>query len=130
MRGASLRLYGPAAGARAAGVGAVHLGEWFPRGGDLRHPLQLVPVPGELLRPRALRMDARELERAAQRPDRALRSEAPQARVRGVRVRLRLQARARRTKGGRSGLDDWARDAVAERLLSRQSLRMAGADRR
>ena len=62
MRGAAVRLYGPAAGAGAAGVGAVHLGERLSRGGDLRHSLQLVPVPGELLRSRAFRMDARELE--------------------------------------------------------------------
>ena len=66
MRRASVRLYGPAAGAGAADLGAVHLGERFPRGGDLRHSLQLVPVPGELLRSRAFRMDARELGRAHQ----------------------------------------------------------------
>ena len=32
-------------------MGAVHLGERLPRDRALRHPLQLVPVPGELLRP-------------------------------------------------------------------------------
>src|SRR5262249_60254803 len=125
MRRAPVRLYGAAAGARAAGLGAVHLGERLPRGRDLGDPLQLVSVPGELVRSGALRMDARELERAAQWRDRALFGEAPQARVRRVRLRLRLQARARRPARGRSGLDHRARDALAERLLSRQSLRLA-----
>ncbi len=62
--------------------------------------------------------------------DRALCSQASQARVRGVRLRLRLQARARRPARGRPGLDRRTRGALAERLLSRQSFRMARADRR
>src|SRR5262249_38039678 len=130
MRRAPVRLYGPAAGPRAADLGAVHLGERLPRGRDLGNSLQLVSVPGELVRSGALRVDARELERAAQRTDCALFGQAPQARVRGVRLRLRLQARARGPARGRSGLDHRPRHALAERLLPRQSLRMAGAGRR
>src|SRR5262249_60102060 len=105
MRRAPVRLYGPAACARAADLGAVQLGERLPRGRDLGNPVQLVPVPGELLRSGALRVDARELERAAQRAGCALFGQAPQARVRGVRLRLRLQARTRGSARGRSGLD-------------------------
>ena len=57
-------------------------------------------------------------------------AEASQARVRGIRVRLHLQARARGPEGRRSALDRRPRHAVAERLLSRQPFRMARADRR
>src|SRR5262249_23166996 len=84
MRGPALRLYGAAARARAAGVGAVHVGERLPRDRALGRALQLVPVPGELLRPRALRMDARQLDPAACRQDRSLCAEASQAQVRGI----------------------------------------------
>src|SRR5215218_2273700 len=128
MRRPALRLYGPAAGAGAADLGTVHLGERIPRSRNIRHSLQLVPVPGELLRPRAFRVDARKLDRADARPDRSLCGEASQARVRGVRLRLHLQAGTRGAEGGRSGLDRRPRDALAEWILSRQSFRMAGAD--
>ena len=57
-------------------------------------------------------------------------SQAPQAQVRGVRLRLHLQARARGFRRARSVLDRGAGRAVAERLLSRQSFRMARAGRR
>ena len=67
MRRAPVRLYGAAAGAGAAGLGAVHLGERLPRGRRLRHSVQLVPVPGELLRSGAFRVDARQLDRCASR---------------------------------------------------------------
>src|SRR5215471_20012318 len=67
MRGALMDLYGAAADAGTAGVGAVHVGERLSRSRALRRSLQLVPVPGELLRPRALRVDARQLEPAAER---------------------------------------------------------------
>src|SRR5262245_8841872 len=100
MRWAPVRLHGPAAATRAADLGAVHLGEWLPRGGDLGNPLQLVPVPGELVRPGPFRMDARELERAPQWAHRALRGQALEAGVRGVRLRLCVQARARRPGRG------------------------------
>ena len=72
VRRPAVGLYGAAAGARTAGVGAVHLGERLPRDRALRRAVQLVPVPGELLRPRAFRMDARQLEPAARRQDRSL----------------------------------------------------------
>ena len=45
--------------------------------------------------PGAFRMDARQLGAAAQRQKRPLCRQAPQAQVRGVRLRLHLQARAR-----------------------------------
>ena len=64
--GLLLDLYGAAARARTAGVGAVHLGERLSRSRPLRRPLQLVSVPGELVRSSALRMDARQLEPSAQ----------------------------------------------------------------
>src|SRR5262245_65670117 len=124
MRGTVVGLYGTAAGAGAAGLGAVHLGERLPRDRALGRALQLVPVSGELLRPRALRVDARQLEPAARRQDRSLFEQAPQAQVRGVRLRLRLQARARGFRRAQSALDRGARGAVAERLLPRQSLRV------
>ena len=54
-------LHGPEARARAAGVGAVQLAERFPRDRAGRRAVQLVPGPGELHRPGALRMDARQL---------------------------------------------------------------------
>ena len=96
----------------------------------LRRALQLVSVPGELLRPRALRMDARQLEPAA-RPARPVpMPQASQAQVRGVRLRLHLQARARGLRRAQSVLDRRPRRAVAERLLSRQPFRMARAGRR
>ena len=95
MRRAAVGLYGPAAGARIAGLGAVHLGERLPRGRALGRALQLVPVPGKLLRPGALRMDARELEPAARRQAGALCRQAHAAQVRGVRLRLHLQTHAR-----------------------------------
>src|SRR5439155_25970011 len=76
MRRTLMGLYGPAARARAAGVGAVHLGERLSRDRALGRAVQLVSVPGELLRPRAFRMDARQLDLAAQRQDRSLCREA------------------------------------------------------
>src|SRR5262249_53726757 len=85
MRGPVMDLYGAAADAGAAGVGAVHVGERLSRNRALRRSLQLVPVPGELLRPRALRVDARELEPAAERQGRSLCRQAPQAQVREMR---------------------------------------------
>ena len=131
MRRPAVCLYGAAAGAGAAGVGAVHLGERLPRGGALRHPLQLVPVPGELLRPRALRMDARELERCG--------STARPAPYAAKHLKLVFEEfdygfiYKRVREGQTEGDPVWTvgpRDAVAERLLSRQPFRMAGADRR
>ena len=53
-----------------------------------------------------------------------------QTEIRGVRARLRLQARARRSKRGRPLLDRRARCLVAQRFLSRQPFRMARAGRR
>ena len=108
MRRAAVGLSGPAAGARAAGLGAVHLGERLPRDRALRRALQLVPVPGELLRPRALRVDARELEPAARRQDRSLWPQAPAAQVRGVRLRLHLQAHPRGHRRAQSAIGRWA----------------------
>src|SRR5205085_10646254 len=54
-------LYGTGTHAGAADLGAIHLGERLSRGGAVRNPLQLVSVPGKLLRSRAFRVDAREL---------------------------------------------------------------------
>src|SRR3954469_19658841 len=130
MRRPPVRLYGTATGAGAADLGAVYLGERISRGGGLRDSMQLVPVPGELLRSGTLRVDARELERSPARQKRRLCRQASQARVRGIRLRLHLQARARRPARGRSSVDRWAGDAMAERLLSREPFRMARADRR
>ena len=129
MRRPAVGLYGTAAGARAPGLGAVHLGERLSRGRALRRPLQLVSVPGELLRSRALRMDARQLDPSAERQDRSLCQQASQAQVRGVRLRLHLQARARGLRRAQSVLDRGPDRAVAERLLSRQPFRMARAGR-
>src|SRR6516165_2781952 len=95
MRGPVVDLYGAAADAGPAGVGAVHVGERLSRDRALRRSLQLVPVPGELLRPRTLRVDARQLDPSPERQGRSLRRQAPQAQVRGIRLRLRLQAGAR-----------------------------------
>ena len=123
--------HGPAAGARAAGLGAVHLGERLPRDRARRRALQLVPVPGELHRPGALRMDARELERAA----RAARP-APTA-PKHLKLKFEefdhgfIYKRVREDSDERNPqLDGRARRAVAERLLSRQPLRVARAGRR
>ena len=60
-RGPAVGLHGPEARARAAGVGAVQLAERLPRDRAGRRAVQLVPGPGELHRPGALRMDARQL---------------------------------------------------------------------
>src|SRR5262249_17008169 len=89
MRGPPLDLYGAAADTGTAGVGAVHVGERLSRNRALRRSLQLVPVPRQLLRPRALRVDARELEPAAERQGRPLCRQAPQAQVRGIRLRYK-----------------------------------------
>src|SRR5438128_3352716 len=95
MRGAVVDLYGAAAGARAAGLGTVHLGKWLSRNCALRRSLQLVPVPGKLLRPCALRVDARQLEFAAQRQGGPLRLQAPHAQIRGIRLCVLLLTSAR-----------------------------------
>src|SRR4029079_9713229 len=129
MRRPAVDLYGTPAGARAPGLGAVHLGERLSRSGALRRPLQLVSVPGELLRASASRMDAAELAPSAERQDRSLCQQACQAQVRGVRLRLYLQARARGLRRAQSVLDRGPARAVAERLLSRQPFRMALAGR-
>src|SRR5947209_8862311 len=126
MRGAVVDLYGAAASARAAGLGTVHLGKWLSRNCALRRSLQLVPVPGKLLRPCALRVDARQLEFAAQRQDGPLRQQAPQAQIRGIRLWVHLQTGARGFRRAESVLDGGSARAVAERLLPRQSFRMAG----
>src|SRR5262245_7142131 len=105
MRRVAVRLYGAAAYAGASGLGAVHLGERLPRDRALRRALQLVPVPGELLRPGAFRVDARHLADAAEGPGRLSRPEAPEAQVRGVRPRLSVQAHAREPGRDRRLLD-------------------------
>src|SRR5262249_13872394 len=129
MCGPLMDLYGAAADPGTAGVGAVHVGKWLSRNRAVRRSLQLVPVPGELLRPRALRMDARQLEPAVERQGRSLCQQAPQAQVRGIRLRLRLQAGARGLRRAQSVLDRGPCRALAERLLPRQSFRMARAGR-
>ena len=58
----ALGLSRPAAGAAAAELGAVHLEERLRADRVLGNPVQLVPVPGELDRSRAFRVDARQLE--------------------------------------------------------------------
>jgi 5,5'-dehydrodivanillate O-demethylase len=68
----------------------------FRAGGVRGDSVQLVPVPGELHRPGALRVDAQQLDHAPAGRRRALRAHAPEAGLRGVRARLRLQAPARR----------------------------------
>src|SRR5262249_39939905 len=113
MRGSVVDLYGPAADTGAPGVGTVHLGEWLSRDRALRRALQLVPVPGELLRPRAFRMDARQLEPSAQRQGGALRRQAPEAQVRGIRLRFHLQAGARGFRRAQTELNAKPRRARA-----------------
>ncbi len=92
--------------------------------------LQLVPMPGELHRPGAFRMDARELElapaRAATRsPPRHLKLKFEEFEHGFIYNRVR--------EGGDEKdreLDRRPRRAVAERVLSRQPFRMARAGRR
>ena len=55
-------LPGTAAGAARAHLGAFHLAQRLRPDRLLRDPLQLVPVPGELDRPRALRVAAQQLD--------------------------------------------------------------------
>src|SRR5262245_17551391 len=129
MRRAVMDLYGAAADAGTAGVGAVHVGERLSRSRALRRSLQLVSVSGELLRPRAFRVDARQLEPAAHWQGGALRQQAPQAQVRGIRPRLYLQAGARGFRRAQSVLDRGPHRAVAEWILPRQPFRMARAGR-
>ena len=125
-----LGLHGAAAGAGAARVGSLLVARRLCPGGDQRGALQLVPVPGEFDRPGALRMDARELGQAAAHPRHDPRAHAPEARLRGVRLRLHLPpCQGRQRRAGR-GLDRRPRLPVAERLLPRRAFRMAGADRR
>ena len=61
---------GPAAGSAGARLGTVHVEERVRRDRLRGSAVQLVSVPGELHRSSALRVDAHELERAAQRPGR------------------------------------------------------------
>ncbi len=103
--------------------------ERLPRDRARRRAVQLVPVPGELHRPGAFRMDARQLVEPDARQRRRC-AQAPQAQVRGVRARLRLQARARGPERGGPLLDRRPRRALAERLLPRPPFRMARAGRR
>ena len=131
MRRAAVGLYGPAAGAGIAGLGAVHLGERFPRGRALRRALQLVPVPGKLLRPGALRMDARELEPAARRQDRV--PMPPSTCSSSSRSSTTASSTSASARTATSAIRIWTVGpdrALAERLLSRQPLRVARAGRR
>ena len=64
---AALGLSRPGAAAAGAGLGILLLAERLPPDRQGRDPVQLVPVPGELDRPGAFRMDPFELERAARR---------------------------------------------------------------
>src|SRR6202011_647845 len=86
VRRSAVYLYGSAACSRIAGVGAVHVGERLSRDRALRRSLQLAAMPGELLRSRAFRVDARQLVATACRQDGPLREQAPEAQIRGVRV--------------------------------------------
>ena len=81
-RRAVVGLPGSAAGARAAGLGALHLAERLSPDRDGRRAVQLVPVPGELDRSGAFRMDARQLEQPRCAATAPIRAEAPQGRVR------------------------------------------------
>ena len=88
---AALGVPGSAAGAAGAELGAVHLEERLRPDRVRRSSLQLAAVPGELDRPDALRVDAPQLERAPARAKPAPYSPRHlQARLRGVRLRLRL----------------------------------------
>src|SRR5438045_5945272 len=59
----------------------------------------------KLLRPGALRVDARQLECAAQRQGGPLRQQAPQAQIRGIRLWVHLQTGARGLRRAKSVLD-------------------------
>ena len=102
MRGPAVGLHGSAAGARAAGVGAVQLAERLSRDRAGRRAVQLVPGPGELDRSRALRMDARQLERAAcaaaTRPRRSISSSSSRSSSTASPTSACARARARRTR--------------------------------
>src|SRR5262249_30058630 len=65
--GAALGLSRAAAGAAGPYVGAVPIAKRLRATSLLRSPLQLVPVPGELPRPGALRVAALQLDPRAQR---------------------------------------------------------------
>ena len=116
------------AGAAAARLGAVHVDQRLPADRDLRDSVQLVPVPGELDRSGALRVDARELGRDDAGRQRAA---VPKHLKLGfeefeygwcIGVCARAAVRQRAVDGG-------PRRPVAELLLPRRSLRMARARR-
>src|SRR5205823_2602273 len=107
----------PAARAAPARLGAFLLEKRIRADRFCGGAVQLAAGPGELDRPGALRVDARELEGAARRRDRALRAPAPEARLRRIRIRLRLQACPREHRRERSAVDGGPRVPVAERLL-------------
>ncbi len=96
--GIALGLSRPRAGAPAAELGAVHLAERLRPDRVLRSAVQLVPVPGELDRPGAFRVDARQLGQPARRRQRRLRGAAPEAGVRRIRLRPGVSPRARRLR--------------------------------
>ena len=124
----ALGVSGPAAGAAGAGLGAVQLEERLRADRVLDHPLQLVPVPGELDRSRAFRMDARQLVDAAQGQARPLRRQAPEGRVRRIRIRLSSIAASARTptrttRCGRSAASACGRTASSPAAISNGACR-------
>src|SRR5216684_887304 len=92
---APLGLSRPAARAAPARLGALLVEKRIRADRVRTSAVQLAPGAGELDRPGALRMDARELEDPARRRDRTLRGCASEDRLRRIRAWLRLQARAR-----------------------------------
>ena len=100
------------AGACAAGaeLGAVLLGQRLRADRVLDGALQLVPVPGELDRSGAFRVDARQLGAAADGAQRTLCAAPSQAGVRRIRLRPGLSPRAR---GFRREPASYGRSAVS-----------------
>ena len=93
-----------------------------------RDPVQLVPVPGELDRPGAFRMDPFELVDPARRPHRPLYPAPPPGRFQRVRVRLPVQAHPRghrreRPRCGRSAASACGPAACSPATMSSSACR-------
>ena len=119
-----------AAGSAGARLGILLLAQRLSPDRPGRNPVQLVPVPGELDRPGALRMDAFQLGRPPRRRHRPLHPAARESRFQRVRVRLPIQAHPHRHHRRGPAVDGRPRLPVAERAVHRQPHRIPRAGRR
>ena len=127
VAGLAVGLHGPAARARTAGVGAVHLGERLPRDRARRRAVQLVPVPRRTRSTRCISNGCTTTGAsgcaAATRPRRSISSSSSRSSTTASSTSACARARARRTATGPSAASRCGRTASTSAAISNGACR-------